>query len=245
MMNCPPVRMAIVALLAAFALPGCALFTSAQDRLLSVDHYHVRFKPSQPNLTPAQRTLEATIWRAQVRNAAAQVAPTVSARNVYGDQALWDSILTASNADVTRCRARNTDVKGLRVIDGAGGQLTEARVQASAGDFSHVEIPNVGPCTVADNRKLRTLDIVATSVPQGVPRSSFVLLEARVGQSNDAWTELDFATLTVTYDPGPVKGGAQFAFVLVRKPQGWESNFEEVIVVPRGSYFGDVKLLGQ
>ena len=36
------------------------------------------------------------------------------------------------------------------------------------------------------------------------------------------------------------RDAVQFAFMVVDKKQGWANNFEEVVIVTHGSYFGDI-----
>jgi hypothetical protein len=47
--------------------------------------------------------------------------------------------------------------------------------------------------------------------------------------------------LSATGDASIGEGAAQFAFLVVERKSGWENNFEEVFLVTKGSYFGDLK----
>ena len=232
-----PVRLLLACGLAALVLPGCG--AEIEDRLLSFQAFHVEFAPSRGDLTPPEREAESDAWRAQVRAVAEQVAQTVSDANVYGDQALWDPILTATNADVTRCLYINNSARSLSVTPGSGGGIRGASVEAA---YLTSGQPTSSPCTTRQSSKVRAFDMVAASFIAGEPTSRIEPLDVRLGTSTsaDPWKELDFATLTVTHDPSSGTGAAQFAFMVVDKQQGWVNNFEEVLIVTRGSYFGDI-----
>lgn len=240
-------RMSMIAgaVLSVLLLGSCDLFQSVQNRLLSIDYYHVRFDPPA-GAGSAVRAALAAAWRAQVRAVASDVAQSVAANDVYGDEALWDPILTSpTNATVAGCRAKNTDSKSMKVSPGQG-EIGQVQIVANSGDLTHGEIPGRGPCDVDVPRKLRTLNIALGPLPAGTPQSTFQTFDARLGPpgNDDAWTPTDLSKLTATFDSGSGTGAAQFTGLLVQKSQGWENDFEEVIIVPRGSYFGEVKLLG-
>ena len=232
-----PVRLLLACGLAALVLPGCG--AEIEDRLLSIQTFHVEFEPSRGDLTPAERAVEADAWRAEVRAVAEQVAQTVSDANVYGDQALWDPILTATNADVTECKFINDSASSLSVTPGTGDEIRGASILAA---YLTSGQPTGSPCTTIQSRKVRAFDMIASSFIAGEPTSRIEPLDVRLGTSTsaDPWKELDFATLTVTHDASSGTGAAQFAFMVVDKQQGWVNNFEEVLIVTRGSYFGDI-----
>jgi hypothetical protein len=98
------------------------------------------------------------------------------------------------------------------------------------------------PCSLGA-RDLRSFNILAANFRAGVPTSRLQELEVIVesGDSPTPWTTLDFATLSATGDTSIGEGAAQFAFLVVEKEQGWQNNFEEVFLVTKGSYFGDLK----
>ncbi len=220
------------------SLTGCGV--EIEDRLLSVDAYHVEFKPSRGDLTPAARAVEADAWRAQVRAAVDRVAQTVTAANVYGDEALWNPILTATNATTTRCKFTNNSARSLSVTAGQGDQIREASIQAAL--LNSGPISGVGSCNMSQSDRLRAFDLIATSFPTGVPTSNIQTLDVRLGTSTsaDPWGELDFATFTVTPDATSGTGASQFAFVVVDRKSGWQNNFKQVLIVTRGSYFGQI-----
>lgn len=223
--------------LAGLALPGCG--AEVEDRLLSIDAYHVEFQPSRGDLPPADRATEADAWRAQIRQVADRIVPTVSDANVWGDETLWEPILNATNARVTRCELSNNTIRALSLTPGQPGQIREAAIQASL--LNSGPISGVGPCNTGAPNLIRAFDLGATSLTAGVPKSRVEPLDVHVGTttSADPWTQLRFATLTVT-NTSSSKGAAQFAFMVVEKKQGWLDNFEEVIIVTHGSYFGDI-----
>ena len=130
----------------------------------------------------------------------------------------------------------------MKVIPGQP-LLTQVRIIAAPGDLSHEDIPNVGSCDVVPGMRLQSLEIVAEPVTQGTPKKSgFTTYAIRLAGSSDPWTTVDLGTLTATYDSASVKGAAQFTFLAISQVSNWETSFEEVIIVPRGRYFGDAKL---
>ncbi len=156
-----------------FSLTGCGV--KIEDRLLSVDAYHVEFKASRGDLTPAAKAAEADAWRAQVRAAADRVAQTVTAGNVYGDEALWNPILTATNATTTRCEFTNNSARSLSVTAGQGDQIREASIQAAL--LNPGPISGVGSCNMSQSDRLRAFDLIATSFAAGVPTSDISTLD--------------------------------------------------------------------
>ena len=102
-----------------------------------------------------------------------------------------------------------------------------------------------GQCDLG-SRNLRQFIISAVNFPHGGTTHRMERLEVTLGSATgatttDPWKELDFATLSATGDPSTGKGGAQFAFLVVDREDGWQDNFEEVFLVTEGSYFGDLK----
>jgi len=241
----PSSRILLIACLAGLVLPGCRDENGEPpieiaNRLTSVDAYRVRFAPSRGDLTSAARSTEADAWRSQLRTIAGQVAQTVSDANVYGDQELWQPILEGSSSRVQGCEYKNDSARHLSVTPGQGDQIRSAAVNAAylAGN----SLTGTGPCDLGV-RNLRTFNISAVNFVAGIPTASLEQLEVIVesGDSPTPWTELDFATLSVTHDPSNGKGAAQFAFLVVEEEDGWQDNFEEVFLVTRGSYFGDLR----
>ncbi|MEJ2482903.1 MAG: hypothetical protein P8049_07260, partial [Gemmatimonadota bacterium] len=93
---------------------------------------------------------------------------------------------------------------------------------------------------------LRQLVISAGNFPNGGTTDRLDRLEVILGSADGStttspWQEFDFATLSATGTASTGKGAAQFAFLVVEKEPGWQNNFEEVFLVTKGSYFGDLK----
>ncbi len=230
----------LILALALAALSGCA-----QDRLLSIDYYHVEFDPD-PGWTPSQRASEAQAWRDDILTRAGSVSASVSTSQVYGDSSLWGNLLdpaAAPNSVVTRCRAKDTDSKSFKVVPGGQPQqLIQARVIADPGDLTHEDISPAEPCDVGINRQLQALEIVAEPFALATPKKAgFTTYQVLITTSFEPWASTTLNTLIGTFDPGDEKGAAQFTFVAVRQSPNWQTTFEDVIIVPRGSYFGDVK----
>jgi hypothetical protein len=241
----PSSRVLLIACFAALALPGCRDENGEPpieiaNRLTSVDAYRVRFEPSRGDLTPAARSAEADAWRSQVRTIAGQVAQTVSDANVYGDQELWQPIIEGSSSRVQGCEYSNDSARYLSVTPGQGDQIRAAAVAAAL--LTGTSLTGSSACDLGA-RDLRSFNISAARFTAGIPTASLETLEVIVesGDSPTPWTELDFATLSVTHDPSIGRGAAQFAFLVVEKEDRWQDNFEEVFLVTRGSYFGDLR----
>ena len=237
----------VAALICALVLPGCnedgEPAIEIADRLTSIDGYHVEFVPSSGTLTPQQRATEADAWRVLVRSTAEQVAQTASASNVYGDQALWAPLLGSPRSDASGCNFRNDSARHLRIVlDGDG--IESASVEAAFLDRRPIDAGE-GYCDLG-SRNLRQFTISAANFPNGGTTDRLERLEVVLGSSTgstttDPWEKLDFATLSATGDASIGEGAAQFAFVVVEKETGWQNNFEEVFLVTKGSYFGDLK----
>lgn len=213
------------------------------DRLTSIDAYHVEFVPSSGTLTPQQRAAEADAWRALVRSTASQVAPSATDARVYGDEALWAPLLDSPRSRVSGCTFRNDDARYLRVVRD-GDDIRSASVEAAYLDRVPIDAQE-GQCDLG-SRNLRQLVISAANFPNGGTTDRLERLEVTLGSATgttttEPWRELDFATLSATGNPSTGKGGAQFAFLVVDREDGWQNNFEEVFLVTKGSYFGDLK----
>lgn len=233
-----PASTRLLPLLAALMLAGCAA-----DRLLSIDYYHVRFK-ADPSWTPQQRAAEADSWRQAIRTRASQVSTTVADTQVYGDSSLWTPFLdpaSAPNSTVTRCRARNADSKSLKLTPGA--TFTDVRIIAVPGDLAAAAISPTEPCDVDPVRQLQSVEIVAATLTDGVPlKSGFSTYRLTVAGSTTPWERMDLGTLIATFDASTEKGAAQFVMLAIPQAANAASTFEEAIIVPRASYFGDVKV---
>jgi len=225
-------------LLAALLLAGCAA-----DRLLSIDYYHVRFK-ADPSWTPQRRAAEADGWRQAIRTRATQVSTTVADTQVYGDRGIWAPFLDpagAPNSTVTRCRARNADSKSLKLTPGA--PLTDVRIIAVPGDLASAAISPTEPCDVGPSQQIQSVEIVAATLTDGIPlKSGFNSYRLTIAGSTIPWERLNLGTLIATFDPSNEKGAAQFVMLAIPQASNAASTFEEAIIVPRGSYFGDVKV---
>jgi len=239
-----PTRLILLACLAGLTLPACRdengeAPIEIADRLTSLEAYRVRFNP-MPGITTAERNAAADAWRSQVRAIATQVAGTVSAANVYGDQELWQPIIGGVSSQVQGCEYRNDTARYLSVTPGQGDRIRAAAVQAA--NLTGTSLTGNSACDLGV-RDLRSFNISAASFTAGVPTASLERLEVIVesGDSPEPWTKLDFGTLSATGDPSNGKGAAQFAFLVVEKEDGWTRNFEEVFLVTRGSYFGDLR----
>ena len=233
--------------LLALALPGCSRngepAVTVADRLTSIDGYHVEFSPSSGTLTPSQRGQEADAWRALVRATASQVAQTASASNVYGDRSLWTPLLENDRSDVSGCTFRNDSARHLRIV------LDEDQIQSASVEAAYMDRRRIdgaeGSCNLG-SRNLRQFIISAANFPNGGTTDRLDRLEVTLGSATgstetDPWEELDFATFSATGDASIGEGAAQFAFLVVDKEAGWDRNFEEVFLVTKGSYFGDLK----
>ena len=243
----PLVRSFVLVSLCALAVPGCnedgEPAIEIADRLTSIDGYHVEFKPSRGDLTPQQRAGEADAWRGLVRATASQVAQTASASNVYGDRSKWTPLLENDRSDVRGCNFRNDSSRFLRVVLD-NDEIRSASVEAAYLDRRPIDAQE-GLCDI-DSRIIRQLIISAANFPNGGTTDRLERLEVTLGSatgstSTDPWEELDFATLSATGDTSIGEGAAQFAFLVVEKEPGWQNNFEEVFLVTKGSYFGDLK----
>ncbi|MEJ2548515.1 MAG: hypothetical protein P8125_12010 [Gemmatimonadota bacterium] len=232
--------------LLALALPGCSRngepAVTIADRLTSIDGYHVEFSPSSGTLIPSERAAEADAWRALVRATASQVARTASASNVYGDRSLWTPLLENDRSDVSGCNFRNDSARFLRVVRD-GDEIRSASVEAAYMDRRPIDGAE-GFCDLG-SRNLEQFIISAANFPNGGTTNRLDRLEVTLGSASgsttDPWEELDFATLSATGDASIGEGAAQFAFLVVDKEPGWQNNFEEVFLVTKGSYFGDLK----
>ena len=243
----PSVRSLALACLCGLAMTGCnrngePALTIA-DRLTSIDGYHIKFAPSSGSLTIQDRAREANEWRTLVRATASQVAPTATDADVYGDRALWAPLLESPRSRVSGCTFRNDDARYLRVVR-AGDDIRSASVEAAYLDRRPIDARE-GQCDLG-SRNLRQFIISAANFPNGGTTDRLDRLEVTLGSATgatttDPWKELDFATLSATGDPSTGKGAAQFAFLVVDREDGWQDNFEEVFLVTKGSYIGDLK----
>jgi len=243
----PSLRTLPLAALCFLALTGCSRngepAVTIADRLTSIDGYHVKFAPSSGTLTPQQRAAEADAWRALVRATASRVAPTASESNVYGDRELWAPLLDSPRSRVSGCNFRNDSARFLRVVRD-GDEIRSASVEAAYMDRRRIDGAE-GFCDLG-SRNLRQFILSAANFPNGGTTDRLERLEVTLGSATGTtttvpWQELDFATLSATGDPSTGKGAAQFAFLVVDKEAGWHDNFEEVFLVTKGSYFGDLK----
>ena len=243
----PALRPLALASLCLLVLTGCdedgEPAVTIADRLTSIDGYHVEFALSSGTLTPQQRAAEADAWRALVRSTASRVAPSATDANVYGDRALWAPLLDSPRSRVSGCNFRNDDARFLRVVR-AGDDIRSASVEAAYLDRVPIDAQE-GQCDLG-SRNLRQFTISAANFPNGGTTDRLEGLEVTLGSATGAtttepWKVLDFATFSATGDPSTGKGAAQFAFLVVDREDGWQNNFEEVFLVTKGSYFGDLK----
>ena len=141
------------------------------------------------------------------------------------------------------CNFRNDSSRFLRIVLDSD-EIKSASVETAYLDRRPIDAQE-GYCDLG-SRSLRQLVISAANFPNGGTTDRLERLEVTLGSATgstttDPWEELDFATLSATGDTSIGEGAAQFAFLVVEKEQGWQNNFEEVFLVTKGSYFGDLK----